>query len=84
MASQVPPCMLSGVRLVVTPRTLVHQTLLSVGIPRQECWSGLPFPPPGDPPDPGIKPASPAPTALAGKFLATEPPGNPSYDLTSV
>ena len=76
--------MLNGVRLVVTPRTLVHQTLLSVGIPRQEWWSGLPFPPPGDPPDPGIKPTSPAPTALAGRFLATEPHGNPSYDLTYV
>ena len=45
---------------------------LSMGFPRQECWSGLPFPPPGDLPDPGIKPGSPA---LAGGFSAAEPPG---------
>ena len=41
-----------------------------MGFPRQECWSGLPFPFPGDLPDPGIKPASPA---LAGSFFTTEP-----------
>ena len=41
---------------------------------RQEYWSGLPFPPPGDLPDPGIKPASPA---LAGRFFTTELPGKP-------
>ena len=41
--------------------------------PRQEYWSGLPFPPPGDFPNPGIKPTSPA---LAGGFFATAPPGN--------
>ena len=42
--------------------------------PRQEYWSELPFPSPGDIPDPGIKPMSPA---LAGGFFATEPPGKP-------
>ena len=41
---------------------------------RQEYWSGLPFPPPGDIPDPGIKPVSPA---LAGRFFTTEPPRKP-------
>ena len=41
---------------------------------RQEYWSGLSFPPPGDLPDPGIKPASPA---LVGGFLPLEPPGKP-------
>ena len=41
---------------------------------RQEYWSGLPFPPPGDLPDPGTEPASPA---FAGRFLTTEPPGRP-------
>ena len=76
--------MLRGVRFFVTPQTLVHQPLLSVGIPRQEYWGGLPFPPPGDLPDPGIEPASPASSALAGRFFTTEPPGNPSYDLTYV
>ena len=39
---------------------------------RQESWSGLPFPPPGDPPDPGTEPTSSAPPALAGGFLVTE------------
>ena len=53
---------------------------LSMGFPRQEYWSGLPFPPPGDLPNAGIKPASPvalvAPT-LAGGFFTTELPGKP-------
>ena len=44
------------------------------GFPRQEYWSGLPFPTPGDFPNLGIEPTSPA---LAGRFLTTEPPGNP-------
>ena len=43
-----------------TPQTVARQALLSMGFPRQESWSGLPFPSPGDLPDPGIKPASPA------------------------
>ena len=66
----------SRIRLFVTPRTVAHQAPLSVGFPRQECWSGLPCPPPGDLPDPGIEPASPAsqadslPLAPPRKFLA--------------
>ena len=48
------------------------QASLSMGFPRQEYWRGLPFPSPGDPSDPGIKPMSPA---LAGRFFTTEPPG---------
>ena len=44
---------------------------------RQEYWSRLPFPPPGDLPDPGIEPASLASPALAGSFFTTEPPGKP-------
>ena len=44
------------------------------GLPRQECWSELPFPPPGDLPDPGIDPASPT---LAGRSFTSEPPGKP-------
>ena len=43
-----------------TPQTVARQAPLSMGFPRQESWSGLPFPSPGDLPDPGIKPASPA------------------------
>ena len=46
-----------------------------MGFPRQEYWSGLPYPSPGDIPDPGIEPTSPA---LAGGFFTTEPPGKPS------
>ena len=56
------------------PWTVAHQASLSIEFSRQEYWSGLPFPPPRDLPDPGIKPASPA---LAGKFFTTEPPGKP-------
>ena len=47
--------------------------------PRQEYWSGLPFPSPGDLPDPGIEPASPVSPALAGGFFTTEPPGESLY-----
>ena len=50
------------------------QDPLSMGFPRQEYWSGLPFPSPGDLPDPEIKLMSPA---LAGRFFTTEPPGKP-------
>jgi len=44
----------------VTPWTVAHQASLAMGLPRQEYWSGLPFPPPEDLTDPGIKPVSPA------------------------
>ena len=54
---------LSRVLLFVTPLTIARQAPLSVGFPRQEYWSGLPFPSPGDLTDPGIEPRSPA---LAG------------------
>ena len=54
-----------------TPWTVAHWAPLSIGFPRQECWSGLPFPSPGDLLDPGIKSMSPA---LAGRFFTTEPP----------
>ena len=74
-------CVLGGVVLFshlvlsdssATPWTAAHQSSLSIGFPRQEYWSGLPFPPPGDLPDPGIKPTSPT---LAGEFFTSEPPG---------
>ena len=55
----------------VTPWTVAHQAPLSMGFPRQEYWSGLPFPFPGDLPNPRIELASPA---LAGKFFSTESP----------
>ena len=52
------------------------QAPLSMGFPRQEYWSELLFPSPGDLPDLGIEPASPMATALAGGFFTTVPPGN--------
>ena len=51
---------LSRVQLFVTPWTVAYQAPLSVGFSRQEYWSRLPFPSPGDLPDPGIEPRSPA------------------------
>ena len=66
--------MLSRVRFFATPWTVAHQAPLSMRFSRQEYWSGLPFPPPEDLPDPGTKPESPA---LTGKFFTTEPPGKP-------
>ena len=62
---------LNFIRLFATPWTVVCQAPLSVGFPRQEYWSGLPFPSSGDLLDPGIEPVSPA---LAGGFYAAEPP----------
>ena len=50
----------SYVQLFVTPWTVAHQAPLSMGFSRQGYWSGLPFPSPGDLPNPGIKPGSPA------------------------
>ena len=69
--------MLNSVQLFATPWTTAHQAPLSIKVSRQEYWSGLLFPPPGDPPAPGIKPTSLASPALAGKFFTTEPPGKP-------
>ena len=59
---------------LVTPWTVAHQAPLS----RQECWSRLTFLPPRDPPNPGIKPTSPA---LTGGFFTTEPPGKPNCNV---
>ena len=64
-------CVLSHVPLFVTLWTVARQAPLSMGFPRQGCWSGLPFPPPGHLPDPGIEPASLASPALAGGFFTT-------------
>ena len=63
--------LLSGVRLFVTPWTVAYQAPPSMGFSRQEYWSGLPFPSPGDLPDPGIKPRSPV---LEADALTSEPP----------
>ena len=63
--------LLSRVQLFATPWTVACQAPPSMGFSRQECWSGLPFPSPGDLPDPGIEPGSPALQAVA---LPSEPP----------
>ena len=65
--------LLSHVRLFATPWTVAHQALQSMEFSRQDYWSGLPFPPPGDLPNPGIEPGSPARQAGA---LPSEPPGS--------
>ena len=78
-------CVLSHVQLFVTPWFLLvaHLVPLSVELSKQECWSGLPFPAPGDLPDQGITPLSPVAAALAGGFFTTEPPGKPRNHLLS-
>ena len=58
----------------MTPWTVAHQAPPSMGFSRQEYWSGLPFSSPGDLPDPGIEPRSPA---LQAEALTSEPPGKP-------
>ena len=66
------------------PCTVAHQGPLSMGFPRQEYWSGLPFPTAGDLPNPSIEPASPA---LTDGFSTTEPPkdgGSPRYPYKEV
>ena len=56
----------SRVRLFATPWTVAYQAPPSMGFSRQEYWSGLPFPSPGDLPDPGIEPDSPALQGIPG------------------
>ena len=63
----------SRVRLFATLWTVAHQAPLSMEFSRQEYWSGLPFPPPGDFPDLGIKPMSLMSPSLAGGFFTTSP-----------
>ena len=60
---------LSRVRLFVTPWTVAYQAPLSMGFSRQECWSELPFPSPGDLPNPGIEPTFLVFIALPSWFL---------------
>ena len=65
---------LSRVQFFSISRTVVYQASLSMGFSRQEYWSGLPFPSPGDLPDPGIEPGS---SALEANTLTSEPPWKP-------
>ena len=62
-------------QLCPTLRTAACQAPLSMGFSRQEYWSGLPFPSPGNLPNPGIKAMTPASSAWAGRFFTTEPHG---------
>ena len=66
---------LQYVRLFATPWTVACQAPLSIGLSRQEYYSGLPCPPPGDLPDSGIKPTSPVASALQADSLPLVPPG---------
>ena len=63
----------------MTPWSIAHWAPLSMGFPRQEYWSSLPFPSLGNLPDPGVEPGSPA---LAGGFFTAEPPGKPALSHT--
>ena len=65
---------LSRVQLFATPWTVAYQAPLSMAFSRQEYWSGLPFPSPGDLPTPRIEPEIPA---LQADALISEPPGKP-------
>ena len=65
---------LSRIRLLETPWTVAHQAPPFMGFSRQEYWSGLPFPFPGDLPNPGVEPRSPT---LQADALPPEPPGRP-------
>ena len=71
---------LSHVQLLVTPWTVAYQAPPSMEFSRQEYWSGLPFLSPGDLPNPGIEPGSPA---LEADALPTEPPGKPTIECYS-
>ena len=73
LVSTVGAYSLGCVQLFVTPWTVARQSL-SMRFPRQEYWSGLPFPSPGDLPYPSIKPGSPA---MQADCLLSEPPGKP-------
>ena len=74
---------LNCVRFFVTPWTVAHQAPLSMEFSRQEYWSGLPFPSPGELPDPGIESVSLEFPALAGRFFTTASPGSYHQMLSS-
>ena len=75
--------LLSRIRLFATPWTVAYQASPYMEFSRQEYWSGLPFPSPGDLPNPGIEPGS---SALEADALTSEPPGKPPfrYDLNQI
>ena len=72
---------LSHVQLFANPGTVAYQASLCMGFSRQENWSGLPFPSPGDLPDPGIEPRFPT---LQADALLSDPPGEPGEKVKGV
>ena len=72
-----PAHLLSHVQIFVTTWTVAHQAPRSMGFSRQGYWSQLPFPSPGNLPNPRIKNMFPVARALEGRFFNTEPPGKP-------
>ena len=72
MHSRAQPC-----PTLATPRTVALQAPWSMDFSRQDCWGGLPFPSPGDLPDPGNEPMSPATPALQVNSLLSEPSEKP-------
>ena len=74
VATQRIKSLAQSVRLFATPWIVAYQAPPSIGFSRHEYWSGLPFPSPGDLPNPGIKPRSPT---LQADALTSEPPGKP-------
>ena len=70
----------TDIQPLATPWTIAYQVPPSIGFSRQACWSGLPFPSPGDLPDPGIKPGSPT---LQADALLSEP-RKPTTDITDI
>ena len=76
LAASVKVKSLSRVRVFATPWKVTYEAPRSVGFSRQDYWSGLPFPSPGDSPNPEIKPRSPA---LQTGALPSEPPGKPKF-----
>ena len=73
--------LLSPVQLFATLWTVAHQAPLAMGISRQGYWSGLPFPSPGELPDPGIESRS---ATLQADSLPTEPPGKPYMHMRHI
>ena len=70
-------CLLATTNSFTTPWTVAGQAPLSMGFSQEKYWSGLPYLPPGDFPNPGIEPTSPVSPALSGGFFTTEPLGKP-------
>ena len=77
----VSPQSFSHIRLFATLWPVASQSPLPMGFSRQEYWSGLPFSYPGNLPDPGIEPMSPASSALAGGSFTTVSPGKPKLHI---